>query len=243
MDRAGPEEPRAEDRARSAIGLELVTVTPSPAHERLLDAFYRGIYLDAFEAQREPLEVWLRALRGELPYRQTIRLAVDGERIAAGISYELYPRSGCGLVTYNVVAPDARRGGLGKRLLDGAVAELHAAGAPAVFGEVDDPRRARAPHEEPAPAAWARLERNQRWGARVLGPPARYVQPALGPGLARDRGLVLIALAGASPLPAELDGAIPRGFVEELYAATEGGPPDEACAFPDRIPLIELRRG
>jgi GNAT superfamily N-acetyltransferase len=224
------------------MALEIVAVTPTPAHERLLEAFHRGIYLDAFAAQREPLEVWLRALRGELPYRQAIRIALDGDRIVGGIAYERYPRSGCGLVTYNVVAPGARRGGLGRRLLDAAVAELFAAGAPVVLGEVDDPRRARAPDEESAEAAWARLERNQRWGARVLGPPARYVQPALGPGLARDRGLVLIALAGAAPLPAELPGAIPRGFVEELYAATEGGPPDEECAFPDRVPLIELRR-
>ncbi len=222
--------------------IELVTLTPEPAHERLLEAFHAGIYLDAFAAQREPLEAWLRALRGERPYRQTIRLAVDGDRIAGGIAYELYPDSRCGLVTYNVVAPGARRGGLGRQLLDGAVAELYEAGARAVFGEIDDPRRPRGPHEESAEAAWARLERNQRWGARVLGPPARYVQPALGPGLERDRGLVLIALAGAAPLPAELAGAIPRGFVAELYAATEGGPPDAEVAFPDRVALIELRR-
>jgi GNAT superfamily N-acetyltransferase len=215
-------------------------MTPEPAHERLLEAFYRGIYWDAFERQREPLDVWRRALRGELPYHQTIRLALDGDRIAAGISYERYPRSGCGLVTYMVVAPDARRTGLGKRLQSEAAAELYAAGAPAVFGEVDDPRPLRG---DPAEVAWARLERNQRWGARVLGPPARYIQPALGPGLARDRGLVLIVLAGAAPPPAELDGAIPRSFVEELYAVTEGGPPDAEVAFPDRVPLIELSRG
>ena len=218
---------------------EIVTVTPDPAHERLLDAFYRGIYLDAFEAQREPLDVWKRALRGELPYRQTIRLALDGGEVVAGIAYERYPRSGCGLVTYMVVAPRARRTGLGKRLQTEAAAELFAGGAAAVFGEVDDPRPLRG---EPAGVAWTRLERNQRWGARVLGMPARYVQPALGPGLQRDRGLVLIALAGAAPLPADLDGAIPRGFVEELYAVTEGGPPDEENAFPDRVSLVELRR-
>ncbi len=218
--------------------LQLVTVTPAAAHERLLDAFHRGIYRDAFEgAQREPLEAWLRALRGERPYRQTIRLALDGDRIAGGISYELYPRSGCGLVTYNVVAPEARRGGLGRQLLEGAVGELYAAGAPAVFGEVDDPRLRSG---EDAEAAWARIERNQRWGARVLE--ARYVQPALGPGLPRDRGLVLIVLAGEVPLPDGLDGVIPRGFVEELYEATEGGPPDEEIVFVDRVPLIELRR-
>lgn len=219
---------------------ELVTVTPAPAHARLLGAFYAGIYLDAFAAQREPLDVWQRALRGELPYRQTIRLALDGDRIAGGIAYELYPESRCGLVTYNVVAPFARRGGLGQQLLGDAVAELMAAGAPAVFGEVDDPRLRTG---EAADVAWARLLRNQRWGARVLGPPARYVQPSLGPGLERDRGLVLIALAAAgAPLPPEIDGAIPRGFVRELYAATEGGPVDPTVAFPARVPLIELGR-
>jgi GNAT superfamily N-acetyltransferase len=228
----------ADGRAEPAI--DLVAVTPAPAHERLLEAFHGGIYLDAFAAQREPLDVWRRALRGELPYRQTIRLALDGDRIAGGIAYELYPESRCGLVTYNVVAPEARGGGLGRRLLEGATAELYAAGARAVLGEVNDPRRPRAPHEESADAAWARLERNQRWGARVLA--ARYVQPALGPGLLRDRGLVLIALPGTAPLPAEFDGAIPRAFVEELYAITEGGPPDAEIAFPDRVPLALLRR-
>ena len=236
--RAGP---GSGGRAEPAI--DLVAVTPAPAHERLLEAFHGGIYLDAFAAQREPLDVWRRALRGELPYRQTIRLALAGERIVGGISYELYPESRCGLVTYNVVAPEARGGGLGRRLLEGATAELYAAGARAGLGEVNDPRRPRrpgAPHEESADAAWARLERNQRWGARVLE--ARYVQPALGPGLLRDRGLVLIALPGAAPLPAELDGAIPRAFTEELYAITEGGPPDAEIAFPDRVPLALLRR-
>jgi len=220
--------------------MQLLTVTPDPAHEPLLEAFHRGIYADAFAGpQREPLDAWRRGLRGEQPYHQTIRLALEGGEVVAGISYERYPRSGCGLVTYMVVAPRVRRAGLGRRLQAEAAAELFAAGAAAVFGEVDDPRPLRG---AAADVAWARLERNQRWGARVLGPPARYVQPELGPGLGRDRGLLLIALAGPAPLPAALDGALPRRFAEELYAATEGGPPDAEVAFPDRVPLIELHR-
>src|SRR5688572_32758917 len=130
------------------MAIDIVTVMPDPAHEPLLDAFYRGIYRAAFEHQREPLDVWKRALRGELPYRQTIRLALDGGEVVAGISYERYPRSGCGLVTYMVVAPHARRAGLGQRLQTEAAAELFAGGAPAVFGELDDPRRPRAPDVE-----------------------------------------------------------------------------------------------
>lgn len=215
-----------------------VDLSGEPAHAALLDAFHGGIYWDAFGGRHEPLETWRRALRGELPYRLMIRLAIAaGDAIAGGIAYERYPRSGCGLVTFMVVAPGARRSGLGTSLLARAVAELHAGGAPIVFGEVIDPR---AVTGAAAAAAWAVLERNQRAGARVLE--ARYVQPALGAELARDRRLLLIAMAGAAPLPAALDGAIVRAFVAELYAITEGGAPDPEIAIPDRVPLVEVRR-
>jgi GNAT superfamily N-acetyltransferase len=221
----------------------LVTLAATPAHERLLEAFYRGLYWEAFEAQREPLEVWQRALRGELPYRQWVQLALDGgeggDEIVGGITYELYPRSRCGFATYGVVAPRARRHGLGRRLLDGAVAALYTAGARMVFGEVEDPRLPRAPDPR-LEVAWARLERYQRWGWRAIA--ARYVQPALGPGLARDRGLLLLARPEATPPPAELDGALARAFLEELYEVTEGGPPDAEIDLPDRIPLVALSR-
>jgi len=227
----------AKDRAGDPF--QVVTLTDSPAHERLLEEFYRGLYWEAFSAQPEPLEVWKRGLRGELPYRQTIQLVLDGDHIVAGLTYERYPRSNCGIATYGVVAPRVRRHGLGQWLLADAVAALYAAGVRMVFGEVNDPRLPRADDPGRA-AAWARLERYQRWGWRVVA--ARYVQPALGPDRARDRGLLLLARPDAAPPPAELDGAIPRAFVEELYEVTEGGPPDEEIGFPDRVPLIELTR-
>jgi hypothetical protein len=89
---------------------------------------------------------------------------------------------------------------------------------------------------------WRRLERNQAWGARVVD--TRYVQPALAPGLLRDHGLCLIALASEQALPATMPGRIVRDFVDELYAATEGAPPDDEvlAAIPDHVALIELRR-
>lgn len=158
-----------------------------------------------------------------------MRIALDGDAIVGGICYERYPRSGCGLVTYLVVAPSARGRGLGERLLRDAVTAL---AAPIVLGEVNDPRV----HG----TGWERLERFQRWGARVLE--ARYVQPALGPGLQRDRGLVLIAFAGETPLPPQLAGAPVSAFVDELYAATEGGAPDPEVAIPDRVTLAVLSR-
>jgi len=127
-----------------------------------------------------------------------------------------------------VVSPAARRGGLGRTLLAEAAGELYTNGAPAVFGEVNDPRL---PGES---EAWPRLLRNQRWGARVVD--ARYIQPALAPGLARDRGLLLIVLP---PIPA-LAAATVWAFVRELYDVTEHGPPDEEISIADPVRLVEL---
>jgi GNAT superfamily N-acetyltransferase len=147
-----------------------------------LVAFHRGIYWDAFAAQHEPLEVWQRARRGELPYGFWLRVAgTDG-----GIVFERYPESNCGLLTYLVVAPHARGQGLGKALLDDALATLR--DTRAVFGEINDPATQT---REPAEAARKRLARFERWGAKLVD--VDYVQPALGPGLARDTTLRLIA--------------------------------------------------
>jgi len=160
-----------------------------------------------------------------------VRLVVDGEDVRAGICFERYPRSGCGLVTYMVVAPEVRGQGLGERLLREATQALYAGGAPAVFGEVVMPAG--------ATIARQRIERFQRWGARVAQ--VRYVQPALGPGLHRDGELMLIVLAGEAPLPADLPGEVVRGFVEELYAVTEGGAPDARIVVGERVPLAIAR--
>jgi GNAT superfamily N-acetyltransferase len=208
--------------ATAATRFERVT-----ADDERLRTFYDSIYLAAFASQREPLDAWQRALRGERPYELTIRLAIDGDVIAGGIAYERYPASACGLVTYMVVAPAYRRAGLGKQLQREAVADLQARGTRAVFGEIDDPRERGKPAHD-------RLARNQRWGARVVD--TRYVQPALGPGLERDRGLILIVLDPPGPT---IPGAIVDAFVRELYAATEGGPPDPDVAVPEVVRLVE----
>ncbi len=176
------------------------------ADDDQLVAFHRGIYWDAFAAQHEPLSVWQAARRGELPYQLVVRLALDDDGIAGGIAFERYPKSGCGLVTYMVVAPRVRGQGVGKRLLDDALATL----ATTVFGEVNDPRTQQ---REPAAVAWERLRRFERWGARVVDVP--YVQPALAPGLQRDTTLLLLAFTDYTR--AEVD-----AFVAELYEVTEG---------------------
>lgn len=228
--------------------LEFVTIEDHD-DEGLLDEFHGGVYWEAFPDQQEPVAIWKRALWGGVaPYELTIRIAGHAVRdrvrrqILGGIAFERYPRSGCGLVTYMAIAPAAQRQGLGKRLQRDAALTMFAAGARAVFGEVNDPRLVGLGVDEPIEAMWRRLERNQAWGARVVD--TRYVQPALAPGLLRDHGLCLIALASEQELPATMPGQIVRDFVAELYAATEGAPPDAAlvAAIPDRVALIELRR-
>jgi GNAT superfamily N-acetyltransferase len=184
----------------------------------LLARFYDELYLPAFAHQREPLEVWRRQLWGEAwPYELSIVIAGESlddaaaARLDGGIVSELYPASACGFLTYLVVAPAAREAGLGRSLLDGArralAARAQARGLTlrAVFGEVADA---------------ARLARFERWGARAVE--IDYVQPSLGPGLARDPDLRLIAFFDGEP-PATLPGAVVADFVRELYAMTEGG--------------------
>lgn len=170
-----------------------------------LAAFHAGIYWDAFAAQHEPLGVWQRARRGELPYALHVRLALDDEGIAGGICFERYPVTGCGLLTYMVVAPRARGQGIGKALVDDALAVLH--DAPAVYGEVNDPETQL---REPVDVATKRLAMFERWGARVVA--MRYVQPALADGLVPDATLRLIAWRDDSP-------ALAARFVDELGAA------------------------
>ena len=127
---------------------------------------------------------------------------MEGDDIIAGITYEAYPKSRCGLVTYMVVSPHARGRGLGRQLFEYAANDLYARAARAVFGEVN----------RNAPE---RIVRFERWGARVLD--YAYVQPALGPGLTRDAGLCLIVLP---PAPS-VDDSVVRTFVDELYSVTE----------------------
>lgn len=206
--------------------------------DELLAAFHAGPYLDAFAHQREPLAVWQRRLRDpDAPYQLTVQIAGRALRDPArrvlhgGVAYEWYPRSGCGLATYLVVTSPWRGRGLGRRLLTGAVDDLRARGAgradggdgAPVFGEIADPS-APGPGEDAAAAA-ARLARFRRWGARVVDAP--YAQPSLGPGLARDQHLRLLALAGTAPAPATIAGPRLAAFVRELFVANEGAPPDD----------------
>ena len=201
----------------------------SAADLPLLVRFYDEVYLPAFAHQREPREVWDAALVAPTStLHRAIVLGGEGldnvatARIDGGAIGEWYPRSHCALLTYLVVAPGARTHGLGRALLTAVrrALDVHARGqgakVAAVLGELSDPTH--------GDEAAARLARFRRWGARTVE--HRYVQPALGPGLARDRGLRLIAFFDGEP-PASLPGPPLRAFVRELYAATENVDPED----------------
>ena len=192
-----------------------MTTTSEPPSADVVAAFHAGIYSAAFPGQIEPLETWLAALRGEYDYELSIEI-VDG----GGIAYERYPASGCGLLTYCVVDPTRRRGGIGRALIEHAIADLRGRGAPIIFGEVN--------------RGSPRIEQFRRWGARVCE--LRYVQPSLGAG--RDRGLELIAFDDRD----HLDGSIVRTWLDEFYRITEGAPPDRELteildAIPERVKM------
>jgi len=226
----------------SNAALQVVFVT-GPDDDELLDAFYREVYLPEFRHQREPVEVWkARLADASAPYALSIAIAgaelrdPSRRRLDGGVVCELYPVSGCGFLTYLVVAPAARRAGLGRRLFGQArraLAEQAAARGvelALIFAEVSDPARQ---DGVAAAAAWRRLAQFGRWGAGVLDVP--YVQPSLGEGLGRDRELLLLAFFEQA-LPEHVDGAHVAAFLRELYVATEGRADDhEVTAMLDAI--------
>lgn len=213
--------------------MSVVTIGPRE-DEPLLRRFYDEVYLPAFAHQREPLEAWLEQLWGSDParYELGITLAMSGDTIDGGIVSELYPSSMCAILTYMVVAPHARRAGLGRSLLDDARQAHAARGTDAVFGEVATDDR-------------ERIERFQRWGARLVE--HRYVQPDLGYG--RDRALYLFAFFDPEEdePPSSIPGATLAAFLREFYAVTERRNPDAdaelgplLAAIPDQVALRRM---
>ena len=151
------------------------------------------------------------------------------------------------LLSYLAVAPGVRGGGVGGTLLDAALtAWVERLDPLVVLAEVEDPRATTGHRVEEHGDPVARLRFYRRHGARPL--PLPYVQPALGPGARRVPGMLLLALAVDSELVDEDGGwrvpaAALRGFLEEYYAATEGGPPPGALLEPLAEPAVVLPPG
>jgi hypothetical protein len=142
------------------------------------------------------------------------------------------------LLSYLATDATARSTGIGRRLLDAAVARWTTRHDPClVLAEVEDPgHHPSTRYGDPA----ARLRFYARGGAEVLGLP--YFQPRLQPGMARVPHLLLLALHTSPSLrsgPDGVDGAPIRRFLEELFVAGEGRMPED----PDGRRLLAAAAG
>jgi hypothetical protein len=160
-------------------------------------------------------------------------VARAGREVLGLIVCEYYPRSRSGLVSYVAVAEAARGRGLGRRLVDRAVAllrrdaEAAAAKLVTVFAEIHDPAKATVRDDVMRPLD--RVRAMAAFGAMRV--PVAYVQPELEPGAGRGRTLMLIAFPpGGGPFET-LPTKVVRTFLEELYEALDVTRPREDVDF------------
>lgn len=194
---------------------------PDPVLLAAFETLYRRAFTDP--AEREDPAQWPPRMYGDLPApqpRMHLLVAVDepGRNLLGGIAFEYYRDSCCGLLTYLVVAPNWRRRGLARQLVQGALARLqreaqaHGASLRGVFAEAEDPDRIGPDGNALAPGE--RLAALARLGARRIDVP--YVQPALEGGAGPCRHLFLMVFhppCGAVP------GPVVHGFLHEFYRA------------------------
>ena len=199
-------------------------------HQRpdLLAAFTR-LYDTTFTdpSEREDPAEWPDRLWGN-DSSTTMHLLIvpttSGIDAAAGLAFEYFPRSSCGLLTYLVVEREWRRTGLARELVTRAATILKKDALDsgrtleALFAETENPALV-SPDQSAIPPS-ERLRAFDRLGARWVDIP--YVQPALTSGGTPCRHLLLVAF----PLPGSLVGPNPTAatilaFVEELYRALE----------------------
>lgn len=210
----------------SSPGFDFADLRDAPSPEGF-DAFvelYKATFTD--ESEREDPEDWRKRLaQDDAPPQPLTRLllarrADDGE-LAGGLVFEFYRESGCGLLTYLVVAKRSREQGLARQLIDRAKAALAedarrlGVRLNALFAESESPTEV-APGEGPI-SPRLRLSVFEKLGAKWLRFP--YVQPELKGGKGRCRHLLLLTF----PLPEQPDGALEgeavAGFLDEFYRA------------------------
>lgn len=192
-------------------------------------------YIFSDPKQRENPRLWPPRLWGVPPEPEPLLhvLLARGadDVILGGAVCEYYRESSCGLLTYLLVAEQARGTGIGRALTRAALsalrddAERHGAALHAVFAEAEDPRAT----DDPARRAYrtARLTLLAKLGAALVD--VRFVQPDLGDGAGRERGLVLLSLTiGAQ---AALPGNVLGAFMHEFYRSLGVLAPEQDADF------------
>ena len=217
-------------RKADLAGLQVIDLRERHHDERLLRLFYRRLFRPAFPIceERESVKTWRALLWGHCDACELHCLVAGYDvddprrrRIVAGLLFEYYPISDCGLLTYLVTHPTFRRRGLATMLFQRGIRNLKAIAARrrrrlhAVFLEIKDPRKRARASDVMDP--WTRLAFFERRGARILDLP--YVQPPLEPGQGSARALLLLV---AWPRYANRRAAPARHlcrFLREFYRA------------------------
>lgn len=141
-------------------------------------------------------------------------------RVAAGLAYEFYRSSRCGLLTYLVVDPCHRRLGLARALVNHAIRELElyalksGSSVLEVFSEYENPALVDPESSIISPRLRAAILDSLGLNRVDM----HYVQPQLHGGIGRSRNLLLAAC-----LPKKdglfIEGSTLIGFLKEFYEA------------------------
>lgn len=158
---------------------------------QLLELFYKDLLLPAFGMFRdelEPLSVFQTALQNQTAseYKLHVSVVLNNDQIIAGCSYELYPKSCCGLITYISVKKEFQGKGYGRLLVNHVLSIMSGYGVKALFLETN---KDNVSAEVDVMTPVVRRNVLRRLGFQVVD--VDYVQPALSSDRSKCRDLFL----------------------------------------------------
>ncbi|GAB3984142.1 hypothetical protein GCM10029978_092920 [Actinoallomurus acanthiterrae] len=193
----------------------IVFVDCADVDDGVFDQTYRDVLQPSFRpAELDALDAMRTAFRTPFPGRFGTIALRSGEPVGVALA-EYDAASEVLLLGYLAVRSDQRGRGTGSALLSDTLPRWRESARPvAVLAEVEDPRCYEAgPYGDPA----ARLRMYERLGWRLL--PVPYFQPALGRGLPRVHGMLLIGHVLDRPA---VPGAHLVRFLDRYLAECEG---------------------
>ena len=234
-----------EDENTRSATLVHRTLEDGDEDRQLLRRFYDEIYVSEFpdENERESLENLDDYLRAASPdCRHHILLLMSGEAPVAGAIIDYLTRCNTGVLEFLVVAKGWRGRGIGaglrewcERVVAADALRETGRGPDFILAEIEDPFRVDA---VPDVDTFARAELWGRWGYRRLDFP--YVQPALGPGKAPIRHLML----AVKPMRSDLTEAVPSDMLklalhEYIRLAMRIERPETCAQYQEMLPYLE----